>query len=392
MAEVTTSKPALAVAERMRGIGFSEIAQVREQIAALREQGGDVYELHGGEPFFETPADIKSAAKTALDENRTRYPPIAGIARLREALAAKLMARNRIAATPDHVLPTNGGIHGLFIAFQATLSAGDEVLVFSPFWTPIQDLVLLAQARPVLVNTWRARQAGFAAALRTALTSRTRAIYYNTPQNPTGMVFTHSEAEEVAQFAIEHNLVVVSDEAYEDLVYDGEHVSIASLAGMLERTISCFTFSKSYSMTGWRAGYAVAAEPWMTALRKLLLYSTTGLATPTQWAVLAAVQSPPELLARRREEFRERRELLVTGLRSAGIAIEAPAGAFYAFPDVSRIARASREAANLLLHRARVSSVPGIVFGPEGEGHVRMTFSAPMDVLEKAVASIKAHL
>src|SRR5438067_4615907 len=216
MPDVTT-KRVLAVAERMRGIGFSEIAQVREQIATLREQGGEVYELHGGEPFFETPAEIKSAAKTALDENRTRYPPIAGIARLREALAAKLIARNRVAATPDHVLPTNGGIHGLFIAFQTTLSAGDEVLVFSPFWTPIQDLILLAQARPVLVNTWRARQAGFATTLAAALTSRTRAIYYNTPQNPTGMVFTRREAAEVAQFAIEHNLVVISDEAYEDL-------------------------------------------------------------------------------------------------------------------------------------------------------------------------------
>src|SRR5205823_13418927 len=131
MSEVTMPKRVLAVAERMRGIGFSEIAQVREQIAALRDQGGDVYELHGGEPFFETPAEIKSAAKAALDENRTRYPPIAGLARLREALATKLVAHNRIAATPDHVLPTNGGIHGLFIASQATLSAGDERLGFS---------------------------------------------------------------------------------------------------------------------------------------------------------------------------------------------------------------------------------------------------------------------
>ncbi len=233
----------------------------------------------------------------------------------------------------------NGGMQGLFSAFQSVVDPGDEVLVFSPFWTPIRDLIAHCEGKTVLVRSTEARREGFYETLARHATEKTRAIYYNTPQNPTGIVFTREEAEEVARFARERDLVVIADEAYEDLVYEGEHVSIASLEGMFERTITCYTLSKSYAMTGWRIGYAVAAEPWMTGLKKCLLYTTNGVSTPTQWAALAAFGLPLDFYEGIRRAYRERRDLLVGGLYELGFQCDPPAGAFYAFPDVSRVHR-----------------------------------------------------
>src|ERR1700749_1087383 len=181
------------------------------------------------------------------------------------------------------------------------------------------------QARALLVPTATARSAGLTQTLEDFTTPNTRAIYYNTPQNPTGTVFSRGEAEEVAAFARKHDLLVIADEAYEDLVYDGEHFSIASLPEMAQRTISTYTFSKTYGMTGWRIGYAVAKEPFMSGLRKLVLYSVNGVSTPTQWAALEAMAIPQEAIAARREEYRQRRDLLVHGLNHLGLECELPA-------------------------------------------------------------------
>ncbi len=183
--------------------------------------------------------------------------------------------------------------------------------------------------------------------------------------------------------------MVIADEAYEDLVYDGEHVSIASLPGMAERTITTFTFSKSYGMTGWRLGYAVAGEPFMTGLRKLVLYSTNGVSTPSQWAALEAFSLPASRLIEHREEHRKRRDLLVKGLNEIGLECEIPAGAFYAFPSVNKIAKDSRKAAALLLDKAQVSTVPGVVFGAQGEGHVRFGFSVPNESIEAGLEALR---
>src|SRR4030095_16944645 len=180
--------------------------------------------------------------------------------------------------------------------------------------TPIKDLVAHCQGHSVMVPTREARELGFQQTLARYSTERTRAIYYNTPQNPSGVVFTPEEAKAVAEFAQDRDLVVVADEAYEDLVYDGVHFSIASLEGMFERTITCFTFSKSYAMTGWRLGYAVATEPWMTGLKKAQLYSSNGVSTPTQWAGVAALATDTAVLADIADQYRRRRDLLLKGL------------------------------------------------------------------------------
>lgn len=389
---MTTSHTAFRLASRLEQVGFSDIVKIRNKVMELRAQGATVYQFEGGEPFMPSPDFIKNAMKRALDENRTRYAPSSGVAELRTAIAEKLRNKNKIPAHDSDVIILNGGMQGLFSAFQSVVNPGDEVLLFSPYWTPIKDLVAYCQGRIVLVPTKEAREFGFQQTLKRYLSERTRAIYYNTPQNPTGFVFTPEEARAVAQFAQEQDLVVIADEAYEDLVYEGEHFSIASIEGMFERTITSFTFSKSYAMTGWRLGYTVAAEPWMTGLRKTTLCTSNGVSTPTQWAGLAAFNTRSDWLENNRVAYRKRRDLLFAGLNELGLYCEKPAGAFYAFPDVSRISSDSREAAEILLDRAQVSTVPGIVFGPDGEGHLRFSFSTSIETIEAGLESLRHNL
>jgi aspartate aminotransferase len=283
-------------------------------------------------------------------------------------------------------------MQGLYSVFQSVVNPGEEVLVFSPYWTPIKDLVAHCQGRIVLVPTEEARANGFAETLARYSTSDTRAIYFNTPTNPSGVVFNRTEAEAVARFAKDRDLVVIADEAYEDIVYDEPHVSIASLDGMFERTITCFTMSKSFAMTGWRIGYAVAGEPWMTGMRKAVLYSSNGVSTPTQWGALAAFTTTSDFIDAGRAAYRERRDLLVGGLNELGLTCALPAGAFYAFPDVTRISNDSREASEILLNRAQVATVPGSVFGPDGEGHVRFSFSTSIETIQGGLESLRRNL
>jgi aspartate aminotransferase len=389
---VSTSPSVFRLSKRLDGVGFSDIVKIRNKILELRAGGAQVFQFEGGEPFLETPDPIKEAMTRALAENRTRYAPSSGIHELRAAVAEKLREHNRIHAREEDVVVLNGGMQGLFAAFQSVVDPGDEVLVFSPFWTPIRDLIAHCEGKTVLVRSTEARREGFYETLARYSTDRTRAVYFNTPQNPTGIVFTREEAEEVARFARERNLVVIADEAYEDLVYEGEHVSLASLEGMLERTVTCYTLSKSYAMTGWRVGYAVAAEPWMTGLKKCLLYTTNGVSTPSQWAALAAFSLPADFYEGMRRAYRERRDLLVSGLCELGLACDPPAGAFYAFPDVSRVHPDSRAAADILLERARVATVPGVVFGEQGQGHLRFSFSTSPETIQAGLDSLRSNL
>ncbi|CAN5327107.1 aspartate/prephenate aminotransferase [soil metagenome] len=388
----TASSAAFRLAARLDGVGFSDIVKIRNRIMELRAAGATVYQFEGGEPFLNTPDAVKEAMTRALAENRTRYAPSSGIAELRAVVAEKLRERNQIPAQDKDVIVLNGGMQGLFGAFQTVVNPGEEVLVFSPYWTPIKDLIANCEGRAILVPTAEARRDGFSQTLARYVTPQTRALYYNTPQNPTDVVFTREGAETVAAFVREHDLVVIADEAYEDLVYDGEHVSIASLEGMFERTITSYTLSKSFAMTGWRIGYAVAAEPWMTGLKKTTLYSTNGVSTPTQWAALAAFNLPADYFESARAAYRERRDLLIAGLNELGLTCEAPAGAFYAFPNVTRIDTDSRTAAEILLDRAQIATVPGIVFGAHGEGHVRFSFSTSPETITAGLDSMRKNL
>jgi aspartate aminotransferase len=384
---------AARLAKRLEHVGFSDIVKVRNKVMELRASGQSVHAFHGGEPFFPTPESVKQALEQAVVEDKTKYAPSSGILPLRKAIVEKLRTRNLMHdVSVDDVIVTVGGAHALWVSFQAVLDAGDEVLVFSPYWTPIADMVQAAEATPVFVPTGEARREGLEKTLAKYATPATRAIYYNTPQNPSGIVFTREEAEAVAAFAQDRDLVVLADEAYEDLVYDGQHVSIASLPGMAERTISSYTFSKSYAMTGWRIGYAVAKEPFMTGLKKLVLYSTNGVATMVQYAGLAAMQIASSELERRRNEYRQRRDLLVNGLRSLGFECALPQGAFYAFPSSARVHADSREAAAIMLDTAHVATIPGVVFGAEGEGHLRFGYATGVEEIAAGLDAMRRVL
>ena len=241
------------VAQRSSLLGFSDIVKIRNRVLDMRAGGHRVLQLEGGEPFIGTPGFVKDAMRTALDANHTRYAPSSGIPALLEALRAKLARKNGLDVSTNDIIVTSGGAHGLFCAFQASVNPGDEVMFFAPYWTPIKDQVSFSGGVAVRVPWDEIRGV----------------IYVNTPANPSGDMLTREQLTAIAEFANEHDLTVIADEAYEDLIYDGDHVSIASLPGMLERTLTVYTFSKSFSMTGWRIGYVVAPPPFMEFLRKL---------------------------------------------------------------------------------------------------------------------------
>src|SRR4051794_16265209 len=231
----------------MSRLGFSDIVRIRNRVLEMQSRGMRVLRFEGGEPFMPTPDYVKQAMKDAVDANETRYAPSSGIPSLLDAITAKLARQNQLRVEHANLIVTSGGAHGLFCAFQTTVNPGDEVLFFSPYWTPIKDQVRYCGGVPVLVP-WQERLRG----LEARVNEKTRVLYVNSPSNPTGNVLTRDELQQIARFAVDHNLIVIADEAYEDLVYDDEHehVSMASLPEMFARTITVYTLSKSFAMTG----------------------------------------------------------------------------------------------------------------------------------------------
>jgi aspartate aminotransferase len=370
-------------------LGFSDIVRIRNRVLEMTARGVRVLRLEGGEPFLPTPGFIKEAMKKALDANETRYAPSSGTTALLDAIKAKLAAKNGLSVDTSNLIVTSGGAHGLFCAFQATVDPGDEVMLFSPYWTPIADHINYAGATPVRVPWDELEGNDIRAVLEKRVTAKTRLIYVNTPSNPTGNILSREQLRAVAEFAVAHDLVVISDEAYEDLVYEGEHVSLATFPDMAARTISVFTLSKSFAMTGWRVGYIVADELFMAPIRKLVLNSINGVSTPTQFAAAAAITEGAEFIAEVRGVYRKRRDLLVEALNKAGLRLTAPRGAFYLFPNVrTPLGGDSWQAMETLLARTSISSVPGVVFGAEGEGHLRMSFSISTTLLEETVEAL----
>ncbi len=387
-----TDAPFPRPARRFETVGFSEIVRVRNRVMELLAAGQKVWRFEGGEPWMNTPEPVKAAMGAALERNQTRYAPSSGIPELRRAILAKAREKNGIPCDDESPVVVNGGMQGLFAAFATLLDPGDEVLMFSPYWTPIMDLIAYHQAKAILVPTDAARREGLAKTLAPLTTSRTKVLYWNSPNNPTGDVFSRREVEEVAEFARRSNLAVISDEAYEDLVYEGDpNVAIASLPGMYERTITAFTLSKSYSMTGWRLGYVIAPARYQSAVKTVVLYSTNGVSTPTQWAAVEALSRGTEFVAEWKAGYRSRRDRLVAGLKAAGFEIETPRAALYLFARLpSWLGTDSREAARTLLDEAKIATVPGVVFGPEGEGHLRLSFSVSEEMISGGVEALAA--
>ena len=380
----------------------SELGRVMAAARARELAGERVLHLERGEPDFETPPHIVEALARAARDGYTHYPDQRGEITLREALVVKLARENGIATHVDDLVVTAGGTHGLYLAMQCLLSPGDELLVLSPHWMAIPKLVAFAsgarmRSLPVylelLAGTWS--PADFAARVQAAIGPETRGIYLNTPNNPTGAVLSREHLAALAQVAIERDLFVIADEAYEHLVYDGaRHVSIASLPGMAERTITVFTFSKTYAMTGWRVGYVVSPPAMRAVFGPLLaFYTTHGVFPASQIAAREAVTGPQEAAHRMRDAYDERRRLLVDGL-AAGRAVHAPTpkGAFYAFANVAA-ARNGRDLWGMVEEWLGfgVAVLPGTAFGEAFGDWVRLSLATRAEDVAEAAKRIAQH-
>jgi len=380
----------------------SELGRVMAAARAREQAGERVIHLERGEPDFDTPPHIVEALAKAARDGHTHYPDAHGERSLREALAEKLARENRIRAHVDDIVITAGGTHALYLAIQCLLSAGEELLVMSPHWMALPKLVgFAAGARyrtlPVylelLAGAWS--PAEFGDRLRAALRPETKGIYLNTPNNPTGAVVSREHLEALAAVAIERDLWVLADEAYEHILFDGTtHVSLASLPGMAERTVSIYTMSKSYAMTGWRLGYAVSPPAMRPAMAPLLaFYTTHGVFPSVQLAAREAVTGPQACVEQMRAAYEERRGLLLAGLAgSRAVHAPTPKGAFYAFANVAA-ARGPRDLWAMVDEWLAfgVAALPGTAFGPEYGDYVRLSLATRAEDVAEGARRIAKH-
>ena len=350
-----------------------------EEALPLMAQGIDVIHLEVGMPSFDTPAHIKEACKAALDGGMVHYGDFLGNEPFRRALAEKLAARNGIRAAPNEVLVTSGLTHGAYITCMAALDPGDEVMLLSPYYPQHVNKIELAGGVVVTAPLDRSRDFALdGTAIRDRLSSRTRMIVLVNPANPTGRVYTREELQELAEIAIEHDLLVMSDEVYEQIVFDGaRHVSIASLPGMWERTITLFAFTKAYAMDGWRMGYAAAPKRFIDAMLKISKNDIAHVNVFIQEGGRAAVSGSQAAVAEMVREDCRRRDLIVQRMNAMpGVRCPAPEGSIYAFPDISGTGWEDAALARALLKETSVCVEEGSFYGPEGAGHLRVCFGA----------------
>lgn len=375
-------------AARLRDVKPSATITVADKAKQLMAEGKDIIDLSGGDPHFKTPQQIIRVASEAMEQGDTHYAPSRGVPRLLKAVQRKFAEDNGVEYGLDEIVVTPGGKLGIFAALMATVDPGDEVLLLSPAWVSYEPGVRLAGGVPKYVPLEPEQYRITPELLRSVDAPRARAIIFNTPNNPTGRVATEEEVRAVAEFAEERDLLVISDELYEKLLYDDrKHLSIASLPGMRERTVTINGASKSYAMTGWRLGYLAAPKPLAAQVLKVQQHSVTAAATFTQFAAACALESAQPDVERMLEGYRSNRELLVSMLSEVpGVCCPAPEGAFYAFPSIGE--RDSVRFAGELLESAGVAVTPGVAFGPTGEGHIRLSYAVETEQLRTALTRI----
>jgi aspartate aminotransferase len=385
-------------------VPFSGIIRIRDMMYSVEQP----FRLDQGDVSFDAPDTIKDAMVRAIAENRTHYLQTTGLPRLLELIAAKLRHRNGVPAEPDEVMVTTGGIHGVYMICQALLEPGDEVIVPDPEWPPCMGNILAARGVPVGCPLREELDWRFDLdELESTITPRTRAIYLNSPQNPTGGVLTRADVEGIAAMAGRHGLWIISDEAYEDVIFDeAEHVSAASLPGMYERTLSVYTFSKSYAATGLRLGYVAVKDPLLRErMKKVLFYTASNVTSVVQFGGIGALEGPQDCIEAFRRELQARRDLFYDGIakiEGGVLSGRPPKGAFYAFlkidpgwramPGQSAEAQGSLSWAltEYLIREGRIGCVPGVDFGPNGEGHIRFCFARDRAELAGALESMRS--
>jgi len=381
-----------ALSTLISNIPASPTLAVNDKAKALQAAGHDVIALAGGDPDFDTPPHIIEATIAAIRRGETHYPsPMKGIPPLLHAIADKMERENGVSVDPmSEIIVTPGGKWALYLALAAILNAGDEVLILEPYWVSYPSLVTLAGGVPVLVGL--DSEANFeitAVSIRRHLTPKTKAILINSPNNPTGRVATAEEMNIIAAIAQESDLYVIADEIYEKLIFDGVHISIATLPNMAERTLTINGFSKAYAMTGWRLGWLAAPAPITRLAVKVNGQTVSSAATFTMHAAVAALNGTQDFIGVMRESYRARRDYMVAALNSIdGVQCRSIEGTFYLFPSFPNSGLDSLELAEKLLTEAGVAGTPGIAFGQSGEGHVRFAISTAMADLERAVERI----
>ena len=361
----------------------------------LAQNRKDVISFGIGEPDFITPAHVREAAKQAIDDGYTHYTPNAGFYDLREALAKKLRETNQIPVKPEEVIVTAGGTQALFSACYLLLNPGEELIIPNPGFLLYDTQVTLAGGNPI--NLPIREKNGFQIdpdELKSLITPKTKAILMNSPSNPTGMVISEEVMKEVARIALENDLWIISDELYEDILFDGKkHISIASFPDMAERTISIFGFSKSYAMTGWRLAYFACPEFLVTDMIKIQQNTAVCPNAVTQRAAMYGLQHKKETeleIEKMRSAYQERRDILIAGLNEIeGFHCLVPEGTFYAFPNITKTEKSSEELSMYLLDHCGVVTVPGDAFGQYGEGYLRFSFATSSNKIKKGIEQIK---
>lgn len=402
MSEMPALPAKMKISQRARAIAASPTLALDAKTKELQRQGIDVVNFGVGEPDFDTPDHIKDAAIEAIRKGFTKYTASSGIPELREACARKFKEENGLEYKPDQILVSVGAKHSLYNAVMVLCEAGDEVLVPVPYWVSYPEMVKLAGARPVYIQT--NVETGFKVTpemLSRAITSNTRCLILNTPSNPAGAVYTRQELQAIAEVCLKHGIWVISDEIYEKLIYEGEHVSFASLAPeVMNITITVNGVSKAYAMTGWRIGYAGGPREVIKAMADLQSHATSNPTSISQKAALAALTGSPEPVEKMREEFRKRRDYIVERVRKIpGFRCGKPSGAFYIYPDVSEVlgktlagrqVASSSVLAEVLLEKARIAVVPGEAFGTSS--NLRFSYATSLERIKEGMDRLESVL
>ena len=380
------------VSKRVMGVPASGTVALSNLVSSLKSQGVDIVSFSMGEPDFVTPQNIIDACKTSLDAGFTHYTPSAGIPELRTAVASKAFSENKIHCTAKNVMITPCK-HAIFMTALAFLDPGDEVIVEDPNWVSYDAAIRIAGAKPVYVPSMFEEDFVIdPSKIAAAITPKTKMIILNSPSNPTGSVIPCETIREIAKIAMEKNLMVLSDEIYEHIIYEGKHHSIASIPGMFERTITVSGLSKTYAMTGWRLGWAIASEANMKPLDVLQQHSISCCVSFAQPAAVEAINGPQKEKDKMVKEFRKRRDLAVDLIREVrGLEVNVPKGAFYLFPKYASKVK-SEVLCTKMLEEAHVAVTPGSAFGANGEGFFRLSYAASESQIIEGMARIKKFM
>jgi aspartate aminotransferase len=373
---------------RIAGIQLSPTLAIAAKLKEYKAKGFDVIDFSIGEPNFDLFANIKQAGIRAIEENKSRYTPVAGIPELRAAIQKKLLADNRLSYDASEIVVSSGAKQSLFNVISALANPGDEFIIVKPYWVSYADIVKLAGATPVFAESDEQFHAR-AALIEKKITPKTKALIINYPCNPTGNTIQKEELAAIAALAIKHDFYIVSDEIYEHLTFEGTHISIASLSPAIkQRTIVVNGFSKAYAMTGLRVGYAAGPKQIMQLTENLQSQVTSGASSVAQYMALAALNTPREELQEAYKLLQKKRDLAVHLLKEAGFSVSKPAGAFYVFISIQDFHMSSQEFAERLMEEQHVAVVPGSAFGTEG--YIRISYATAEDTIRRGVERIKA--